>query len=633
MRTTHAFLIIALASAGLASCGHGARPPGALSVWTAGVGTKLQLTTAPGPGTSIAVESYRDAWVGAQLAITAKGGHVDAVSVTLDADLTDGMGDTLTADNVTFFREYFVDFSGVASDIITGTLPVPASSPTADGNIPDPLIPLVDPATKANAGQPFSVAADTSQPIFVDVHIPKGLAAGTYTGTVHVAATEGSADVPISVTVWGLDLPDMRDVTTHFKMTINNLYQYHAGMQSCAGGSCYEDLTLPQSQAVLQRYEDLAHAHRIDTGQGQVNVPVNGCTPPAASDWQAYNAAMAPYMDGSYFSDGVPSGRYDVPFHPGENYGAETCPQEAYEALASAWTANLTSQGWFPKPAGGGFGAIAYAYDEPLAASTDTSEVQAILNQIVQNSAWLQTAAPGTPSPWKAQIIDTTSPVAAPANPATEPLLNPALGVYVVAPILYNAVWNGGTFFGRTQWQDNPNLFAQGLALWFYEGNSIPPPYPTFATNTLDGLEPVMMMWGSWFERATGYLYWDIADWSANDPWGPEIDFGKTGDGVLIYPGNHDGTLAPAGSPADVAIDGPVASYRLKMIRQGLQDWTLFRMADASGLTAFVQQQVSMVYTQLGGPGPAPAGAPYWTTNEAAMATIRSAVVQKLMSQ
>ncbi|HEY4119616.1 MAG TPA: hypothetical protein VGM56_17225, partial [Byssovorax sp.] len=227
--------------------------------------------------------------------------------------------------------------------------------------------------------------------------------------------------------------------------------------------------------------------------------------------------------------------------------------------------------------------------------------------------------------------IDTTSPIAAPADPATSPLLDGSLGVYVVSLTLYGDVWDHGAYFGRTQWQQQPDLFAKGLGLWFYEGNSVRPPFPTFASNTLDALEPVIMMWGSWYERATGFLFWDIAYWSASDPWGPEIDFGKTGDGVLLYPGNHDGALAPAGSPSDVAIDGPVPSYRLKMIRQGLEDWALFRYADSLGLTSFVQQQVAGVYSQFGAVSAAPAGMPYWTTDEAKMDAIRAAVVQKIL--
>ncbi len=606
-------------------------PEGTLSVWTAGPGRKIQPTTAAGKGTSIAVSSVRDAWVSAQIVVEGKAGHLAGVTVALDDDLSDGMGHTLSKSAVTFFREGFVDFSSVDPSIGTGNEPVPKSSPTKDGNAPNPLVPLVDPYTGAMAGEPFDVAEGSNQPVFVDVHVPKGLAAGTYTGTVHVAAAMGgAADVPISVTVWGLDLPDMRNVTTHFKMTINNLFQYHSGLQTCSGSSCWEDFTKPHAAAVLKRYEELAHAHRIDTGQGLANVPITGCKLPVASDWAPYDAAMAPYMDGSYFSDGVPSSRYDVPFSPGQNYGVDgTCSQSQYVAMSQAWASHLASKGWFPSPGGGAFGAVVYAYDEPLAASSNPSDVQTILNGIVKDSSWLQQGNLA----WKGHVIDTTSPIPAPANPATVPLLNPALGVYVVSLSLYGDVWDHGAFYGRQEWQQNPDLFAQGLALWFYEGNSILPPFPTFATNTLDALEPVIMMWGSWYEKATGFLYWDIADWNQKDPWGPEIDFGKTGDGVLIYPGNHDGTLSPAGSPAGVAIDGPIPSYRLKMIRQGLQDWALFRLADQKGLTSFVQQQVGTVYKQLGAAQPAPAGSPYWTTDEATMDAIRAAVVQKILAQ
>jgi hypothetical protein len=88
-----------------------------------------------------------------------------------------------------------VDFKSVASNIGTGNRAVPLNSSTADGNIPDPLIPLVDPYTGANAGQPFNVAQDQNQPIFIDVHVPKGLNAGTYTGSIHVSASVGGSTV------------------------------------------------------------------------------------------------------------------------------------------------------------------------------------------------------------------------------------------------------------------------------------------------------------------------------------------------------------------------------------------------------------------------------------------------------
>jgi hypothetical protein len=587
-----------------ASCGGGtdSGPPGTIAVWTQGVGQKVQPTTAPGAGTSIAVASCRKAYASWQLVVTGQGGGLQQVSAAVTDDLSDGMGHTLSKSNVTLFREYFIDFSGVSAN--TGNVPAPAKSATQDGKVPDPLIPLVDPYTGMNAGQPFDVVAGTNQPLFVDVYVPAGTVAGTYTGHIHVSAGSGGAtDVPLAVTVWNLDLPDMRSVTTHFKMSINSLYYYHAGLSKCSGGSCYLDVN-PQSLAVVKRYEELAHAHRIDTAQQLIQAPVSGCSVP--TDWSAYDAGMGPYFDGSYFSDGVPSSRFDPPFSPGETYGLDACNQAQYAALSTAWATHLKSKGWFQK-------AIVYALDEPA-----TSDFP----KIAQGSAWLQQGD----ASWKAHVMDTTSP-----DPTNAPTLNPALGIYTVNLPWYDD-WNAhGPYYGRQQW---PGLFTQGIQLWFYESNSVLPPYPTFASNTLDGLEPVIAMWGSWYENATGFLYWDIAAWDDSNPWGPETKWGLTGDGVLIYPGNHAGTTSPMGSPTDVAIDGPIPSYRLKMIRNGLQDWALFVLAGQKGLTATVQQKVATVYGQFGGCSysgcPAPVSGFYWKSDEAAMAQIRQAVVQAI---
>src|SRR5262249_34273985 len=139
----------------------------------------------------------------------------------------------------------------------------------------------------------------------VDFHVPKGTPAGTYTGTLKVQADGAqSAEVPLSITVWGLDLPDMTTVTTHFKMSINDLYDYHAGTATCANDSCYLS-TNPYTLGIVKRYEELAHDHRIDTAQQLVYLPGTGiCDLPAASDWAMYDAAMEPYMDGSYWADG-----------------------------------------------------------------------------------------------------------------------------------------------------------------------------------------------------------------------------------------------------------------------------------------------------------------------------------------
>ncbi|HEY3353672.1 MAG TPA: glycoside hydrolase domain-containing protein, partial [Polyangia bacterium] len=523
----------------------GGGPPGALSVWTQGAGRKVQPTTAAGAGGSVAVATCRDATASAQVIVRANGGSLSGVLAEVAGDLTDGHGHTLSREHVSLFRALFIDFTAVAAH--GGNLPAPASSPTGDGEIPDPLLPLVDPFTGANAGQPFAVASDRNQPLFLDVYVPGGTVAGTYQGAIRVTADGGlAAAVPLAVTVWDLDLPDMRAVTTHFKMSTNDLIQFHRGLSACSGDSCWMDWN-DQARTVVKRYEELAHSHRIDTGQEFVPDVGNGCAPP--TDWSAFDAAMAPYLDGSYWRDGVPSSRLPTPFAPGVTWGLEaTCTQAQYTALAAAWAAHLKARGWFER-------AIVYAYDEPPPEAYP---------QIALHSSWLQSGDPD----WLAHVMDTTTPT--PTDVAT---LNPALGTYCVALAWYDD-WNDhGPLYGRQEW---PSLFALGKQLWFCESNAQDAPYVTFASNTLDGLEPTIMMWGAWFEHATGFLYWDIAAWGVDDPYGPAIAWGKTGDGVLIYPGNHDGLAAPTGSPAGVSIDGPLPSYRLKMVRAGLQDWALF---------------------------------------------------------
>ena len=577
------------------------------SVWTVDTATKIQPTTAPGSGQAITLEGARKSYEAYQIVVTAGTGALTGVNVS-GSSLSDGAGHGLPASDLTFFREAFIDFTGVTAD--GGTQPVPLNSPTGDGRIPDPLIPLVDPYTGQPAGAPFTVTANLNQPVWLDVYIPETAAPGVYTGTVTVTATgQPAVNLPLTLTVWDLTLPNMNAVTTWFKLSLNDLIQYHSGTWACSGQDCWLDWNA-RSRTIVKRYQELAHDHRIDVGEYFVPDPVStGCKPP--TDWSAYDAAMQPYMDGTYWSDGVPSGRLDVPFSPGAAWGYEAdCTQAQYTALAAAWAAHLKAKGWFSR-------AIVYAVDEP-----DPSQYPAI----ARNSQWLQAGD----RDWKAQVMDTTAPQA--QYVAT---LNPALGIYAVALAWYDN-WSQQATYGRAQW---PGLFAQGIRLWFYESNAQAAPYPTYATNTLLGIEPRIMGWGTWFEGATGFLMWDTTNWDLANPWGPTTQFGKTGDGVTLYPGNHDGLSSgkapPAnGSPADVAIDGPIPSYRLKMIRAGLQDWALLTLAGRYGVTAYARAQVSAVYNQLGGCTWSGCNIPawYWTWNDAPLEQARHNIALAIIS-
>ncbi|MEI7770554.1 MAG: glycoside hydrolase domain-containing protein [Chloroflexales bacterium] len=586
---------------------------GAVLVWTESTANKVQPTTAAGSGRSIVLEGARNSYEAAQIIVTA---NQALAGVTMSTSpLSDGAGHTLSADHLTFFREAVIDFANV-SVTAHGNLEVPQHSPSGDSRIPDPLIPFVDPYTTSTraVGAPFSVASGLNQPVWVDVFIPTDTVAGVYQGVITVSVSgQSPIPVPLTLTVWNLILPDMNTISTYFGMhTEPGLCDYHAGLAGAGSttSSCWVDWT-PRARTVVKRYEELAHASRIDSWPNFVPSQSNGCAPPTS--WSAYDDALRPYLDGTYWSNGVPSSWFPTPFSPGTDWGPQTCTQAQYTALAAAWASHLQTNGWLSR-------ALAYAYDEPPPSAFPA---------IAEHAQWMQAGNPA----WKARIMDTIAPTA--SNIAT---LGPALGIYTVCISCYGPWWNGATTattpYGRAEW---PGLFANQTQLWFYESNAQGMPYPTFATNTLLGFEPRIMLWGAWYEQATGFLLWDTTYWTKDQPWGPNSTWSKTGDGVLMYPGNHDGMLAPVGSPADVAIDGPIPSYRLKVVRDGLQDWALFKLAEQRGLAAYARAQVAQVYGQMGGctwqgcPPPVN-GHFFWRADGATMQQVRHDIAQAIMS-
>jgi hypothetical protein len=563
--------------------------------WLQNTSLKVQPTTAPGPldgeidieGPRASVESY-------QIVLHPTGGGMKNVNATATALTSDG-GPPIPAANITLYREFFIDFSAVAKSILGGMLPVPASSPTKDGNLPDPLIPFVDPFSGTAAGAPFDVDSDKNLPVWVDVEIPKNAAAGSYTGSI-TFSSDGQAPmvVPISLHVWDLTLPDPRSVTTYFHLALENMTGFFKGINV--------DIPDATTLAVVKRYEQMAHTHRIDTGVAYSD-DLNGCQAP--TDWTSFDGKISSYMDGSYWDDKIPSAYYGAPI----DVGSTSCTQSNYVPFTKALAAHLKSKGWFNAT-------WAYAADEPSAAQIATIE---------QQSGWAQQGDPD----WKARIFDTTAPHASSAV-----MLDKALGVYVLCLKCYDA-WDNPSgsdpYYGRTEW---PSLFQQGIGMWFYESVAQGPPYPGFGTNTLDAGEPRIMMWGSWYEGATGFLYYSITQIDRTDAWGPNTSFPKTGDGLLLYPGNHDGAWAPEGSPSGIAIDGPVPSLRLKMVRAGLQDWALFRLADRNKLTDTVRKQVATAYQQMGGctyQG-CPQPSFYWKTDYKILSDARRAVASALIN-
>ena len=79
--------------------------------------------------------------------------------------------------------------------------------------------------------------------------------------------------------------------------------------------------------------------------------------------------------------------------------------------------------------------------------------------------------------------------------------------------------------------------------------------------------------WASRRYGLAGLLYWTVVFWAAGDPWANPLSYNKAynGEGVLYYPGT------------DAGIEGPVASIRLKALRDGLEDYEYLVLAGEAG--------------------------------------------------
>jgi hypothetical protein len=124
-----------------------------------------------------------------------------------------------------------------------------------------------------------------------------------------------------------------------------------------------------------------------------------------------------------------------------------------------------------------------------------------------------------------------------------------------------------------------------GSRVWWYVCNYPQPPYFNVFTNDI-GLHSRALFWQQYRYGVTGFLYWSSTCWlHMDDPWEDTDTFGNDihGDGILFYPGEK------------IGIHGPVTSLRLKIVRDGIEDFDLFTLAEkVLGRDALVEKILSV---------------------------------------
>ncbi len=426
-------------------------------------------------------------------------------------------------------------------------LPRPSGLDGAPGAWPDPLIPVRDGwFGEARCAFPVALPAGARQAIWVEVCVPPAAPAGRWRGAVQVTEQgRPLGQVPLEVTVWPFELPPGPPATF--------------GLATRTGTDA---LGRKEDPALARALAASLLRHRLSPYGLSYDPPIGRCTAAAcALDWSAYDREMGPVLDGTL----VPGARgafadVRVPRQVWEG------PEGDLVAWLTAWRRHFEERGWSDR-------LWLYTLDEPRAAQLPELARRAR----AARAAGVRVFVTAAPQPSLAGLVD-----------AWAPNLN---GFEASAAGYFGAATAGPPWWYVSclshACAEPPAGGAPASWERSYRG------WPGYEIDR-PGAAARVMGWLGFRQGVAGELYYDaIEAWGRGDPWRDPRLFAGNGDGTLLYPGlpAHLGGEHPF----------PVESVRLKLIRDGLEDWALLRLARERGLGDLAEQVAAGVAPSLRG--------------------------------
>jgi len=402
------------------------------------------------------------------------------------------------------------------------------------GRWPDALVPDVDDVVGEQRNAfPFDVAAGESRAIWVEVRVPPDARPGTYRGSVALSSSDGETTVPVTLEVWDFQLPSTASLRSSFGLSYGVTLAGHPGVTGDA------DSTL------RARYAQLGLDHRVS---------VTGISDDGVGGLDRFDQYFGPLMDGTAPTR-LPGARLTAAKYIGDQTSVDAHKE---------WAEHFRSKGWFDR-------LFDYVCDEPP-----------------QTCAWgdinARTAAAHAADPDFRTLVTTTIWDAQSHGVDG--------GIDILAPILN---WTddkpGSPVAGDQRARYDEFRGKKNHEVWLYQscmshgcGGTVDMGNPTADEQYYTGWPSYMvdasatrnraMEWLSFLERADGEVYWETAAAFTQNAWSNLYMFSGNGDGTLFYPG----TPSRIGGKTDI----PVASIRMKMIREGMEDYEYLKLlADA----------------------------------------------------
>jgi len=541
-------LILATVAALAGLRAHAAEEQGAIRLTALNAMERIGQDQEPYGPAQAEIQAARNEWESFQVVVAAPDENVQVTAAEI-SDLAGPNGAKMPKEHFKLYREEYVR---VRRSTREAELP--------PGLYADPLVPLVNPITGEAIeprrrvqerwggpstvrghdmfALPFEVFRGQNQPIWVDVHVPKDAPAGVYQGTFRVRARGGiSAEIPVALTVWDFALPDGPTHKNHFGSFRNVARDFDVDRDS------------EECRQIEMRYCRAMAEHRL-------NPPIPHHLLPEVGKDGSLTIVPERHEELKQFVAELHVTDFEIPRAPfGRLRVSATEPDYKHVAPEDREKAKRYYRGYYDYLEQSGWQDRAYVYlwDEPNL--RENYEQVFVLAEIVHE------AVPEA----KCLVVEQTYP-----HEADWPDIDPAVDTW--CPLW--AFIDRGTIAAK---------IAGGDEVWSYTAlvQRAPGYHPEY--DQVKGLDPpywhidrpmIVYRVPTWINRQygiTGLLYWSTVT-RVLDPWNnPAFAHPGhyNGGGYLFYPG------VPCG------IDGPVASMRLKNLRDGMEDYEYFAILAA----------------------------------------------------
>jgi Domain of unknown function (DUF4091)/IPT/TIG domain len=529
----------------------------------------LQTNTTPGTAQALNIYASRNEFADFQVHALPTAASIQ-MNVTVSDFTNSQTGFVIpSATNVFVYREAYLNITTLSDQ--NGTL----------GITPDALIPTVDPYSgQPRNAFPFTVAPNQTQSAWIDVLVPVGAPAGFYSGTVTILdGNNVIGQLSVELKVWAFSLPSIATLKSYFGVSNDPngmcIQAYRAG----SDGGYSECAAYPGSGGSSDTAIELIHRneamfaldHRLSIEAIYVGPPSYGYN----FDWTHFDATYSDLFNGAAPTVLTGAALTTILYSPPAEY-------ETDSTTIQNWVSHFTANGWLNA-------LFDYTCDEPPNGCTWSgalSKEQAIH----AGSENLKT------------LITTNIANATQNNLLTD--LN------IIVPVVNDMEPQGGSNQRSAYNSFLSGTYGTNKHLWWYQSCSshgsctngtVGPSSATWPSYMIDA-SPVrnrIFQWLAFLDNIEAELYY-TTDWcwgitssgspcGSSDPWVGVYAYGGNGDGTLFYPG----TPAKIGGTTPV----PVPSIRLKLIRDGIQDYEYLIALSKAGYDAFARATAATFIT------------------------------------